>query len=157
VKTLTRLGSAVSVETEDGRTISLSGSMLYDPSGEAWPRCSLLIMGFQRAGNPTDDVPKFTRKWFGDGYEFHEGRMTLPPKALTEWVEGPRLAGIVYERTGLREDADESYHPFGGFGGVLGRLVPIRFGRLPILYRRGSAARVELGNCALTPDGLISP
>lgn len=153
MKTLTRLGSAVSVETEDGAVIDLRGSLLYDETGSAWPSCSLLIAGFARGGKIVEPT-KFARGWSRD-HEWRAGSIALPPRELSQWAEGPRLHTLLYTK---EPDDLDLQHPFGTVGGVLGRLIPMRFGKLPTLYRRGSAARIELGSgCVVSAAGVVSP
>ena len=160
MKTLTRLGSAVSVELEDGSTVDLAGSMLYDPDGQAWPKCSLLIMSFTRSGIEPEDVPKFAKVWHGD-YKIREGRATIPPRDLDEWREGPKVRILFYTHSGEIEEEESGYlkHPFNEWGGRLGRIIPWRFGEPPVLYRRAGASRLELhSGCAIDASmGILSP
>ena len=50
MKTLIRLGGRASFEMSDGRVRRAPGSILYDETGQAWPKCSLLFVPFSRAG-----------------------------------------------------------------------------------------------------------
>lgn len=150
MKTLTRLGSAVSVETEDGSVIDLRGSLLYDETGGAWPSCSLLIAGFSRVGSPAEPT-KFARRWSKE-HEWRAGSITLPPRSLNEWSKGPRIAAVNYTR---EPDGEDFTHPFGMIGGLF-PTIRWPFSELPVLYRRGSAARVESSSpFTVTSAGII--
>lgn len=158
MKTLTRLGYAVSFKTPEGREFGVRGSMLHDPSGDAWPKCSLLIAPFARGGGGRADprsVPKFARRWFGKDYEPSEGTIPLPPRELDPWGQGVVVEWIGYTRTVTDE---ELQHPFGRMGGILSRIIPLRFaGALPTLYRRSGMARLEMKGCSITPAGIVAP
>lgn len=154
MKTLTAIGRAVSFETEEGEVLGVRGSILWDPSGEAWPTSSLLIMSFDRAGKAAKDVPKFSRGWFGD-YVPREGRAALPPKDLTAWEQEAEVRTLYYTRIG--EDDRDMEHPIGTMGGWLGKIIPVRFGKV-ILYRRGSASRCDAaGGWTITSAGIVAP
>lgn len=150
-----RLGGRVSLELEDGRSLGVPGSLLYDPSGEAWPRCSLLVTSFSRDGREAEDVPKFWRGWFGGEYDARRGSIYLPSRDIGDWSVGQAVRRILYDRSGIEHDGPMD-HVFGSAGGLFRRLS--FGGKLPVFYRQGRAVRIELGSgCAITPAGIVSP
>ena len=152
---LVRLGGAVSLQLDGGALIDVRGSLLFDPEGKTWPRCSVLIKSFQRGGGTAKDAPKFARKWLGR--DPLAGSVTLPPKALSEWKRVGACSKLLYTRSG--QDSRGFDHAFGTAGGFFGWLVPITFkSNYPVLYARGGDHRLELGSgCSITPAGFVSP
>ena len=51
-------GSSIKFKLKDGRTISARGSLLHDPKGTHWPKCSLLVCSFSRDGGEVTDAQK---------------------------------------------------------------------------------------------------
>lgn len=150
--TLVAKGSDVGFALIDGRNIDVSGSMLHDPEGSAWPSCSLLICVFKR-GRTSVEMTGDERRYFGRGYRAHEGSVVLPPKSLVEWKRVGEVKIIFYERPGMRAP--------GYFAHTFGRRrwqAMFKKGKLPTLYKLGRAHRLELGpKCSLDDRGLIYP
>lgn len=154
------LGTRVSLVLPGGEVRRRRGSLLYDPAGKDWPRCSLLVAPFERSGADAGRVPAFARKWFGEEYEPSRGSVRLPERDLSAWHsigEVERLyftrGGDVPEEEGVSPDMD---HPFGS-AGVFGRALFLG-GAKPVAYVLGDATRVELGSgCALTRRGIERP
>lgn len=145
-------GSNVRIVLEDGN-IRRGPSLLHDESGEDWPYASGLITGFVKTQRPCDD--KIARRYFGGDYEIRTGRIELPPRDLSQWREVGLVKEAFYTRRGDHEGPYR--HEFGerrlfGIFRLPGR------GRLPVLYERGSAMRLELGPRAHWDwHGIVSP
>jgi hypothetical protein len=152
---IVRLGGQVSAGMRGGQVRACPGSLLYDDSGQDWPRCSLLVLpGVERLGREPGKVTRFARQWFGEEYAPLEGRVSLPDKDLKSWRsvgEVERLfftrAGDVPEEHGLNS---KMVHPFA-------KVLPFG-GELPVLYASGGATRIELGaGCVLNWRGIVKP
>lgn len=155
---LVRLGGAVSLQLHEGALVDVRGSLLFDPSGSTWPKCSVLIKSFTRGGGTAKDAPKFARKWLGRNPLV--GSVTLPPRALGEWERVGPCSKILYTLGGVDPGPLDLEHSFGGVGGFFGWLVPFTFKKnYPVLYRRGSDSRLELGSgCSVLPGvGFVAP
>jgi hypothetical protein len=123
--------------------------MLYDASGEWWPRCSLLVMRFRRGRKVVDDGD--ARAYFGRKTRVTQGAVELPPKSLKAWRRVGELREVFYDRAGDRAPGPFR-HEFNKPRG-LWRLIHLVKGKAAsdpaILYRRRNIFRVEL------PDGCI--
>jgi hypothetical protein len=148
-------GKRVRFVMKGGRSVRARGSMLHDPSGRAWGRCSVLVASFTPGTRRATDAELRgePRDYFGKSYSALVGRIALPPKALSEWKRVGEVERIYYWRTGTRAPGPFQ-HPFGK------RRAEFLFvaGKLPVLYHRGGAYRLELGNmCAIDDRGLVYP
>ena len=72
--------------------------MLYDESGASWPKCSLLIAGFERGRKKTDEGSSY----FGRNADIREGSIDLPPKDLSAWHKLGEIDQIFYDRAGTK-------------------------------------------------------
>jgi hypothetical protein len=160
----TCLGYRVSFDMADGGHLRApaGAAALYDETGKKWPRSSILITSFRKS---TREIKSqgLEKKWFGASYDTREGTVVLPPRALGEWKNVGHPTRIFFTRDGELEGNYE--HPFGDVKGgmmrwLLGGAV-WSFGgekKLPVLYTRGSAMRLELGSSArITRAGIVSP
>lgn len=151
MNTLVRLGTAVRFQRESGVEFAVRGAMLYDDTGKAWPRGSILISSFEKLGTVADDPTAFAKRWSSS--EWREGRITLPPRELSGWSDGEPVVKIEYVR--MPEDELLAEHEFGRLGSFLGKLIPVRFGKMPLLYRRAGMARLE--PVTVTRGGIVAP
>jgi hypothetical protein len=147
-------GNRVKFVLKDGTKISARGSMLHDPSGRYWAKCSLLIVSFQRSGRlATDDERAGApREYLGRTHQARVGSVSLPPKPLSEWELVGELDEILYVRPG-RKAPGSFFHKFGG------RRIETfwRKGKAR-LYKLGRSYRVELGHRCLADDrGIVTP
>jgi hypothetical protein len=74
--------------------------MLHDPSGETWPRCSLLVAHFEQ-GWKESKAPD-GRNYFGRNAVVWEGEAELPPKDISKWKTVGELKTIFYDRAGTK-------------------------------------------------------
>lgn len=144
-------GTAVMVKLvgERGRR-ALPGAMLHDPTGRAWPKCSLLVTSFKKTDAPVDDGD--ASDYFGRRYEQRKGEVVLPPKALGEWTEVGQVEKLFYVRGGLS-------HPGGYFHDVGKRTLwnLFRSGKAT-LYKHGRVHRIELSKgCVADSRGVVYP
>lgn len=128
------------------------GPMLYDPSGKAWPRCSLLFLPFQSGPvekSPPSDVVDF----YGDNYTVHRGHVSLPSRELSSWTRVGQAKEIEYTRPGTRAPGDYGHL----FGKRRWQTLFRKYG-LPVLYVSGSAYRLQLGSgCVIDWRGIVGP
>lgn len=124
--------------------------MLHDPSGQDWPKDSLLVCAFRRGRRPADD--QTAKHYLGREYQAHVGSVQVPPRELTSWKRVGDIATIYYERPGTKAPG-RYYHHFGKR-----RLEALFKKGNAVLYKRGSAYRVELGAGSVADDrGLVFP
>jgi hypothetical protein len=140
---------------EEGPAVSCRGVLMHDPGGRGWPSCSCLIMSAPRGGRAATDAEMkgAPRHYLGRGYEGRVGSVKLPPKALSEWDLVGTVERITYRRTGIRAPG-KYYHDFGK------RILANLFikGKRPLLYKRGTAYRLELhSGCKLDDRGFVQP
>lgn len=142
-------GHDVSFVMADGRDIEVSGALLHDSSGKAWPKCSALIATFKRG--PAVEMDAESKDYFGRGYDAHEGRVELPPRDLKAWKLVGEVKKIFYERTGRHHGLFQ--HEMGKR-----RLWAFFKSGKATLYRLGRAYRLELGKgCIWDSRGLVFP
>jgi hypothetical protein len=147
-------GHEVAFKLQDGRLKRVSGSMLHDPSGHDWPKDSMLVASFKRSGRPATDAEKEgpPKHYLGRHHEARVGSINLPPRSLEEWKRVGEVATIYYERPGTKAPG-RFYHHFGKR-----RLEAFFKKGKAVLYKRGSAYRLELGPGSIaTQDGIVFP
>lgn len=141
---------------KEGGTVHGVGAMLHDPDGRAWPKCSLLVMPFRKTSQRAteDQMDGDAKHYLGRTYEGRLGSVSLPPKALGGWDRVGLVEEIQYFRTGVKAPGG-FFHPFGKRG-FWGRLF--KKGKLPTLYKRGNACRLELhSGCIVDDRGIAFP
>ena len=133
--------------------------MLHDPSGRAWPRCSLLFSAFQRGereASPEEyaGAPKYHLE---SDHVARIGVVDLPPRALTDWEELGELRALYYKRPGTR--APGAYrHNFNAPRGSWKIVFALKKKGAARLFKRGSLHRVELGSgCIVDDRGIAFP
>ena len=135
-------GFRVSFVLDDGRTIHAAkgAEILHDEEGSVWPSTSALVMAFGHTGKPiTSKLPRYVRKHFGDDYAPLRGKVTLPPKRLSLWTEVGAVREVRYHRRGgegMASPPEGDHHVFGERAWVFKA-------KLPVLYKRGDAMRLE--------------
>jgi hypothetical protein len=154
---LIRKGSQVRFELDDGRELAAprGSSMLHDPAGTKWGKCSLLFVSFRKnVRKPTEkELAGAPKDYLGREHSARVGTVELPPRALASWEKVGHVKEIMYVRHGTKARGG-FYHPFG----VRTALMLFRKGRHPILYKRGSAMRLELGGDCIADDrGIVYP
>jgi hypothetical protein len=154
---LIRKGRGVHFVMEDDARVSAprGTSMLHDPKGTKWGKCSLLFAGFTPGERePTDaEAEGEPRYYLGKQHKMMVGRVELPPRALSSWEKIGRVKQIFYTRLGSKAPGYYK-HPFG----VRTALMLWRKGKMPVLYKRGSCMRLELGaDCLLDDRGIVFP
>lgn len=133
------------------KRVYLPGAGLHDETGRYWPKCSVLISSFNKLDTPVDPNDE-AADYFGADFETLEGRVTLPPKAISEWKEVGEIEVLFYVRDGL-------YAP-GGYHHAIGKRRMWNLWRSgeAFLYRYGGAHRVELGKgCIVDSRGVVHP
>lgn len=141
-----------------GQRRGLRGAaLLHDESGERWPYTSGLVMPFSRRGaeDCNDDL---AQRYFGDDYVVRCASVDLPPRSLKEWHRLGEVSRAKYRREGA-EHAGHYEHDFGeDEGGGFFSFFKKSPGKLPILYSREGALRIELGPGAVWNwRGIVSP
>jgi hypothetical protein len=130
-------------------------SMLHDPKGTSWGKCSLLFVRMRmNTRQPTErEIEGEAKHYLGKAHRYGVGSVELPPRALAGWEKLGAVDEIFYDRPGTK--APGLYkHPFG----KRTALMLFRQGKKPLLYRRGSAMRLELGgSCLLDDRGVVFP
>jgi hypothetical protein len=124
-------------------------SLLHDPDGVWWPKCSCLVMRIHRTHKPlTPTIAE--RAYFGRTHGLRAGKVSLPPKDLAAWSEIGEVTHIWYLRTGKRAPGPFHHKMHGGW---------FDFGKHPVLlYRFGKIWRLELGaGCTLDDRGFVRP
>jgi hypothetical protein len=147
-------GHNVGFKLQTGRMVRASGSMLHDPSGDSWPKDSVLVASFRRNGRTATDEEKAgdPKNYLGRQYEAHIGSVSLPPRSLDQWKRVGEIATVYYERPGTRAPG-RFYHHFGKR-----RLEAFFKKGKAVLYKRGSAYRVQMGDGAVFSDrGIVFP
>jgi hypothetical protein len=147
-------GAHVSFRLQNGRLVHARGSMLHDPSGDFWPKDSMLVTTFRRSGRPATDEEKSgdPTHYLGREHQAHVGSVKLPPQAISEWKRVGQVATIYYERPGTRAPG-RFYHHFGKR-----RLEAFFKKGSATVYRRGSAYRLEMGVGSIaTHNGIVFP
>jgi len=132
--------------------------MLYDPSGEFWPKRSILFAQFEQ-GTDADgsDVGK---RYFGRWVEVRRGRVTLPPRNPEMWKRIGQVRQVYYERAG--KNAGYFRHRFNDPRGWV-RLVAFFKKDVaetpPVLFRcAGEALKLELSTgCIVDDRGIVLP
>ena len=146
------LGYDVAVQFPDGSQMETGRDLLYDASGNFWPKTSLLIASFARENRPHKKMSGFARKWFGSAYEGREGSVALPPRELDGWRDEGSAARIFYVRT---DDDLEREHAFAG--GLFG-VSALSFSKRPRCYSRRGALRLECGReLTINHRGIVAP
>jgi len=132
-------------------------ALLHDESGESWPYASGLVMPFSRRG-ADDCEDDLAQRYFGDDYVVRCATVALPPRALEEWSEVGEVASAEYRREGS-EHAGYYEHDFGhAEHSGLFSFFKKSPGKLPLLYARRGALRIELGSGAVWNwRGIVSP
>ena len=141
---------------ETGRLIRPAGAFLHDPSGQDWPRCSVLIGSFRRGRKDRLDYRPAVEYF---NYEPRGGGFKPPPKSLNTWTFVAEVDRIKsYIRPGDKEFEgrfDLLYeHDFKKVGAGL-----FMAGKhFPLLFRRGRVHRLELGTgCVVNWRGFVTP
>lgn len=158
------MGRRVICELDDGREVAAGErhGMLYDPTGQAWPSCSLLIAPFEQ-GHDEDDSTE-GRAYFGRKAQVMRGEIALPPRDLAGWRQVGLVHEIYYERAGTRAPG-RFRHKFNREiswlkpGLKLHALFNKKIAEGPaILYSRRGCLRVELPEgCVIDDRGIVLP
>jgi hypothetical protein len=109
--------------------------MIHDESGSHWPKNSLLIAPYKRAGKIIASPTLTMKQWLGSDYETREGDVTYPPRAQSNWEDLGLVYSLYYVRNGEREKGlfvhrvKEKTFPF------FGRDVHVYLRRWGVYYR----------------------
>ena len=140
------LGDQIILVTMTDREIvrPVSHGYFYDPSGDDWPKNSILFGPYEktkRLAKPT----RYAKRYYGDDAPLYEMKVDLPPRSLSEWKFGADIKQIFYLRRGKRFPFPYQHRfkkrRLWGFG----KKLPAH------LYRRSKFDRVEL-----PPDTVIN-
>jgi len=159
---LAAYGDDVGLVMTDGRKFDCPKRfcMLYDGTGEYWPKDSLLVASIKRGRRRASDqeYKGDPKHWLGRNYEAHVGSFDRPPRSLSEWK---RVAGtarkIFYDRFGDRAPG-QFKHTFNTARGLYRIVALFRGERDVIVYRRGRTYRIDLGAGSIVSDlGIVWP
>lgn len=147
-------GTRVAFELADGGEVVVraSSGMLHDPEGTHWPRCSFLVVPYDRAPGLEGESKK-AREYFGQNAVILKGQVTPVPRALSAWERWDAVTRIWYTRWGTKYRGPFK-HPFGKRG-----ITSILFGKgWAVLYRRGDLLRMQMPKgCILDDRGIVWP
>lgn len=151
-------GHAIDFDFTDGASLSVAAShaMMHDPTGHAWPRCSVLIAPYTRgteAPQGESESVRRARDYYGRSYPLHVGRVSLPARALSGWRRVGEVSRIYYKRPGHRRPGSYQ-HP------MTERRKYVVFGKKgrATVYVRGRFVRLELpAGCMLDDRGYVWP
>jgi hypothetical protein len=147
-------GQQVAFRLQSGKMVRASGSMLHDPTGEFWPKDSMLVASFRRSGRPATDEEKQgdAKNYLGREYKSHIGSIELPPSALSAWKRIGGIETIYYERPGTKAPG-KFFHHFGK------RRIEAFFKKgSATLYKLGASYRIEMSPGSIATDrGIIFP
>jgi hypothetical protein len=152
-------GEDVGFVLEGGKKIDAPkrAGMLHDPSGRAWPKCSLLVMSYRRSSRQAtdDELRGESRDYFGRDYDACVSTIDTPPKAIGEWSFVGDVKRVFYWRPGKHQGVYK--HDINKPHGFVRVLFLFRGKMRAKLYRRGRTYRLELDNCALDDRGIVRP
>ena len=131
-------GTAVRLVLVDGSSHRPRGAILHDESGKDWPSTSVLIMPFQRSGQPLANPPQSAVDHFGDTFEIHRGEVDTPARDLREWRRVGEVRQAFYTRHG-HVHPGRKQHVFGEK-----RMFVLAGASLPVLYVHQGVHRLEL-------------
>lgn len=158
MSTLLCMGREIEFDLKSGETIiaPVRAGMLFDATGAAWPKCSLLVKRFE-SGTARS---KEGKDYFGRKADVYEGDIELPPRALSQWKRRGELEAIFYERAGTKLPGFFR-HRFNKPRGLYKVIFWIkgRAAKTPaVLYSRGRDYRVELPDgCIVDDRGIVLP
>lgn len=132
--------------------------MLHDPSGEFWPKCSLLFTPFEQGSDV--DASDAGKRYFGRGVDVRRGHVALPPKDPDRWERVGRVRQVYYERAG--KNAGYFRHRFNdprGWVRLVAFLKKDVAGAPPLLFQcAGEALKLELPDgCIVDDRGIVLP
>lgn len=133
----------VAFDLMSGRKVTAAPTygMLHDPSGEDWPKDSVLVMRYTRSGRAIKSDGAMA-SYLGGDYQARSGEADLPSRSLEGWKKLGDVKTIYYVRTGKRAPGG-FYHHFGK-GAALEHKIFRGEGDKPVLYRKGKTLRLEL-------------
>jgi hypothetical protein len=143
---------AIVLRTKRELAPSVRAGLLYDDSGDAWPRCSLLIATFDGfTHEPTSAERRAAKDYFGRSATIGAGRVTIPPRSLSGWRRVGDVTDIFYDRAGTKAPGyfHHRFHKPRGLWKLLFLFKPTAAKAPVVLYQRRGAYRLEL------PDGCI--
>src|SRR5262249_39520451 len=152
------MGREIEFDLKSGETIVAppSAGMLFDETGTAWPKCSLLVKRFEDGTSRSDRG----KDYFGRKASVYEGHVELPMRALSTWKRRGEIKAIFYERAGTKLPGFFR-HVFNKPRGLYKVIFWIkgRTAKTPaILYARGKDYRVELPDgCIVDDRGIVLP
>jgi hypothetical protein len=149
---LRAIGYRSDLHLKDGDWRKPPGPMLYDPSGRAWPSCSLLFASFTKGGLERDP-PSDAVDFYGRRYEVHRGTISMPTRDLGAWRKIGPVEELEYTRPGTKAPGD-----FGHLFGKRRWQTLYKASCFPVLYVLGRAYRLELGRgCVVDERGIVHP
>lgn len=150
---LTAKGYAVAFKLAEVRNLvraPRSYALLYDPSGEDWPKDDVLVAPFSPLrGEVQDDEAE---RYFG--YVPRKGKLHPPSRNLKNWIKLGEVDAIDYTRPG--ENAGDFRHDFAvGDAGGLYYLFP---GVKPVLYKQTRMLLLHFQDgCVINWRGFVWP
>lgn len=135
--------------------------MLYDHTGDDWPRCSLLITKFRGwTHEPDKRESSSARDYFGRSAEIGAGTIDLPDASLAKWQRIGNAAEIFYDRAGTKAPGyyRHRFHKPRGLWKVI-FFFKGRAAKDPVvLFKTKGAYRLELPDgCMIDDRGIAVP
>lgn len=166
------MGRRVELDLKSGRTVIAPrrAAMLYDATGAAWPKCSLLIARFDGwLEEPTDDEQSEGEDYFGRDVDIGIGEIDLPPKDMAKWRRVGEVKTLFYDRAGSKAPGffRHEFHKPRGLWKAIFKVWGIFSKKIKepvVLYSlrefrstAHKAWRIELPTCIVDDRGVAAP
>lgn len=153
------LGTHVRLHLEGKRMVSPRGSMIHDPSGRAWPKCSLLIAPGgrgSRAAKP-EEYEGAPKNFLGRQHRAKIRELEFPA-ASGEWTVVGQVTRIDYVRGGTKAPGGFQ-HSVNKPRGVYKIVHLLKGGKAPVTLRKnGRFYRLDLPRgCIVDDRGIVYP
>jgi hypothetical protein len=152
------MGTQTRMHLEGGRILRPRGSMIHDPSGRHWPKCSLLIAPLGRGSRDATDkeYEGAPEHYLGRNHSPRVAELELPSK--TGWTIVGHVKRIDYVRGGTRAPGGFR-HSINKPRGVFKVVHLLKGGKANVVLRKkGKFYRLDLpGGCLIDDRGIVYP
>lgn len=158
------VGTGVRLHMVSGGMVRPRGSMIYDPSGRDWPKCSLLIAsrGKEVRKATPDEYEGAPKHFLGKNHVIQAARIDYPSKTVSDWEKIGLVKRVDYIRGGTKAPGGfrHSIHkPRGVYRLLHGVLNFVSGGKKPaVLRKRERFYRLDLPDgCIVDDRGIVYP